>query len=95
MGLTGSTPLTQYAQQNARDISSQDMESWLQNVLGINREYGQGLNNLVSGGQGAANNISNLLAQLGISMGQGAYGAGEGRNQDRGNIIGGLIKLLT
>ena len=95
MGLTGSTPLTQYAQQNARDISSQDMGSWLQNVLGVNKQYGEGLNNLVSGGQGAANNMSNMLAQLAQLMGQGAYGAGAGQNQDRNNIIGGIIKLLT
>lgn len=94
MGLTGSTPLTQFAQQNARDISSQDMGSWLQNVLGINKEYGQGLNNLVSGGQNAANNMSNMLTQLAQLMGQGAYGQRAGQQQDMNNIIGGIIKLL-
>ena len=71
------------------------MNQWLQNVLGVNTQYGQGQQNLISGGQGAANNISNLLAQLGISMGQGAYGQRAGENQDRSNIIGGLLKLFT
>lgn len=93
-GLTGSTPLTQFAQQNAQNISSQDMDQWLQHVLGINSQYGQGLGNLMSGGQGAANNLSNLMSQLGVLMGQGAYGQRTGENQDRSNIIGGLLKLF-
>jgi len=93
-GLTGSTPLTQFAQQNAQNISSQDMNQWLQNVLGVNTQYGSGLNNLISGGQGAANNISSLLSQLGVLMGQGAYGQRAGENQDRSNMIGGLLKLF-
>jgi hypothetical protein len=93
-GLTGSTPLTQFAQQNAQNISSQDMNQWLQNVLGVNAQYGAGLGNLMSGGQGAANNISSLLSQLGVLMGQGAYGQRAGENQDRSNMIGGLLKLF-
>lgn len=93
-GLTGSTPLMMQAQQNAQNISSQDMNQWLQNVLGVNTQYGQGVGNLMSGGQGAANNISNLLSQLGVLMGQGAYGQRAGQNQDTSNIIGGLLKLF-
>jgi hypothetical protein len=77
-GLTGSTALAQQLQQNASNISSQDMNQWLQNVLGINSQYGQGQYNL--GG-----------AKAGIydRIGQGAYGARAGENQDFFNILGG------
>jgi hypothetical protein len=93
-GLTGSTPLMQFAQQNAQDISSKDMNSWLQNVLGINTQYGQGLNNLMTGGQNSANSMSQLQAMLGQLMGQGAFGKRAGENQDRNDVIGGLLKLF-
>lgn len=93
-GLTGSTPLTQFAEQNARDISSQDMNTWLQNVLGVNTQYGAGQQSLISGGQGAANSMSNLMSMLGVLMGQGAYGQRAGENQDRSNTIGGILKLI-
>jgi hypothetical protein len=93
-GLTGSTPLTQFAQQQAQDISSQDMNTWLQNVLGVNTQYGQGLQGLIGGGQQAANSISDLLSKLGQLMGQGAYGAGAGKQQDTSNLIGGLVKMF-
>jgi len=93
-GGIGSTPLMQFAQQNAQNISSQDMNQWLQNVIGVNTQYGQGLNNLMSGGQNAANSMSGISQLLGQLMGQGAYGQRAGENQDRSNIMGGLLKLL-
>lgn len=93
-GLIGSTPLGQANADYAQNISSQDMQSWLGNVLGINNQYGQGQNNLMQGGQQSANQISNLLSQLGQLMGQGAYGQRAGENQDRNNIFGGIGKLF-
>ena len=71
-GLTGSTPLQLQAQQNAANISSQDMNNWLQNVLGINTQYGQGQQNLMAGGQGAANALTSLYGDMGERMGAGA-----------------------
>ena len=93
-GLTGSTPLMQFAAQNARDISSQDMNQWLQNVLGINTQYGQGQETLMHGGQNAANSLSNLAAKLAELMGEGAYGQRAGENQDRNDMIAGLMKMF-
>lgn len=81
-GLTGSTPLAQQLQQNASNISSQDMNTWLQNVLGINTQYGQGQFGL--GGQ-----KSNIFSRLG----EGAYGARTQQNQDFFNILGGAGQL--
>lgn len=90
-GLTGSTPLMQFAQQNAQNISSQDMQDWLGKVLGINTQYGAGLGNLISGGQGSANSLSNLSGQFGQDIAKMAYGKSEAERQQRGGIWGGLF----
>ncbi len=94
-GLTGSTPLSMQTQQNAQNISSQDQNQWLQNALGINKEYGSGMEGLVGRGQNSANMISQLLSHLGEKMGEGKFGQKFGEQQDRNNIFGGLLKLLT
>jgi len=93
-GLTGSTPLQMQAQQNASNISSQDMNQWLQNVLGINTQYGTGQQNLIQGGQSSANALTNLFSNLGQEMGEAAYGKKAGENQDFNNTIGGLLKII-
>lgn len=90
-GLTGSTPLTQFAQQNAQNISSQDMQNWLGNVLGINTQYGTGLQNQVGVGQNAANALTGLTSDFGKSIAEMQYGAKAGDQQDRNSIWGGLF----
>lgn len=57
-GLSGSTPLMEQLQQNAGQIASADQNQWLQNVLGINTQYGQGQNNLVNTGFNAAGKVA-------------------------------------
>jgi hypothetical protein len=94
-GLSGSTLLMQQAQQNASNISSQDMNNWLQNVLGVNQQYGQGQQNLIQGGQNSANSLTNLLSMLGNNMGQAAYGQEAGNQSDFSNILGGLGSLAA
>jgi hypothetical protein len=94
-GLTGSTPFAQQMQQNAANISSQDMNQWLQNVLGINTQYGQGQQNLMTGGQNAANALTNMYGNLGQQMGEAAYGKKAGENQDFWNTIGGGLSLAA
>ena len=93
-GLTGSTPLTQFAEQNARDISSQDLNSWLQNVLGINTQYGAGVNSQITGGQNAANALTNMNTEFGKAMAEAKYGQKAGENQDTSNIWGGIFNAL-
>lgn len=92
-GLTGSTPLTQFAQQNASNISSQDLQNWLSRVLGINTEYGSGLQGQISGGQNAANALTGMYGDMGRQMGAAAYGQEAGRQQDSNNMWGGLFNL--
>ena len=89
-GLMGSTPLMQQMQSNAGQIASQDQNQWLQNVLGVNTQYGQGQQNLMTGGQNAANSLSGIYNQ----MGQGAYGQQAGKQQDFFNTLGGGIGIL-
>jgi hypothetical protein len=93
-GMSGSTPLMQQMQQNAGNIASQDQNQWLQNVLGINTQYGQGQNNLMTGGQNAANSLTNMYNNMGQQMGQAAYGQEAGKNQDRNNMFGGIGSLI-
>lgn len=91
-GLTGSTPLTQFAQQNARDISSQDMNTWLQNVLGINTQYGAGRQSQIAGGQHAADALSQLYQNFGENLAGAKYGSIAGKQKDRNDIWGGLFR---
>lgn len=100
-GLVGSTPLMQQMQQNAAGISSQDMQNWLGQVLGINNQYGAGQQQLMGVGQNAANALTNLYGQMGQNMGEAAYGREAGKEQDRsqgwsglGSMLGGLALAL-
>lgn len=94
MGGIGSTPLTQFAQQQAQGISSQDMSKWLENVLGTNTQALSGYGNLAGMGQNAANKISDLNNQGGENMAGFSYGKRAGDMQDRNNIFGGIGNII-
>lgn len=94
-GLTGSTALQQQAQQNAANISSADMQNWLQNVLGINTQFGAGTGNLVGAGQASANALTNLLGEYGKMFGEQAYNKEAAENNDFWNMIGGGVSLAS
>lgn len=93
-GMIGSTPFAQQLQQNAQNISSGDMQNWLQNVLGINTQYGNAEGNLMGMGANAANSMSNMISRFGEDMGEAAYGQRAGQNQDFNNIISGFAKMF-
>jgi hypothetical protein len=86
-GLTGSTPLMQFAQQNAQNISSQDMNQWLQNVLGVNTQYGQGEFGLMNQGMEAGNSLTNLMQNYMNNQAGLAYGKDAAQQGRTGNII--------
>jgi hypothetical protein len=92
-GMMGSSALMQQQQQNAGQIASGDMNSWLQNVLGINSQYGQGEDNLMKGGQGAANSLTDMYNKMGHQMGEAAYGKEAGKKNDFWNTIGGGLSM--
>lgn len=94
-GLIGSTPFLQQMQQNAENISSADMNQWLQNVLGINTQYGQGEQNLVNMGQNSANVLSNFYGNAAPFMGEQAYNKAAAGQNDMWNTIGGAASLAA
>jgi len=93
VGGIGSTPMAQFMQQNARDISSQDMNQWLQHALGVNTQYGSGLGGLIGSGQGSANSLTDLYSHMGDIMGNAAYGQEKEGQQDFWNMLGGLGQM--
>jgi hypothetical protein len=93
-GMMGSTPFMQASQDYAQNISSKDMNSWLEHVLGINTQYGAGENALMRGGQGAANALTNMYGDMGREMGEAAYGRRAGQNQDRNNMWAGAMDMF-
>lgn len=93
-GLMGSTPLMQQMQQNSSNIASGDMNQWLQNVLGINTQYGQGQKDLMGVGQNAANSLTNMYNNMGQRMGEAAYGKEAGKKNDFWNTVGGIGSMI-
>ena len=93
-GMMGSSALMQQQQQNAGQIASGDMNSWLQNVLGINTQYGQGQSDLMHTGQNAANSLTDMYNQMGGKMGEAAYGKEAGKKNDFWNTIGGGLSMI-
>jgi hypothetical protein len=94
-GLMGSTPMMEQMQQNSANIASGDMNQWLQHVLGINTQYGQGQQSLMQGGQNSANALTNMYGNMGNQMGEAAYGREAGGQQDMWNTIGGIGSLAA
>ncbi len=93
-GMMGSSALMQQQMQNAGTIANEDMNQWLQNVLGINTQYGQGQQNLMTGGQNAANALTQLYSDMGGKMGEAAYGKESGKQNDLWNTIGGGLSTI-
>ncbi len=93
-GTMGSTPMMQQLQQNAGNISSQDQNQWLQNILGINTQYGQGQQNLMSGGQSAANALSGMASNMGNQMGQSSYNKEASKQNNFWNTLGGIGSMI-
>ena len=93
-GMMGSSALMQQQMQNAGQIASGDMNSWLQNVLGINTQYGQGQKGLIDTGQGSANALTNMYENMGNKMGDAAYGKEAGKKNGFWNTIGGGLSML-
>jgi hypothetical protein len=92
-GLSGSTPLTQFAQENSSNLSSADMDKWLQNVLGINNQYGGGLEKLLGMGQNSANTLTSLYENMGNQMGGAAAGSQNYKNKQLNDILSGIFGI--
>lgn len=94
-GLTGSTPLQLQAQENASNIANKDMERWLQDVLGINTQYGSGLQREIGSGQESANQLTRLFSELARQLSAGAFGSKMADMKNTGGMFGDLASIGT
>lgn len=93
-GTLGSTPFAQQLQQNATNISSQDQNNWLQNVVGANNQYGAGLNTQIDRGQHASDILSQLFQTQGNMAGGAAYGDQAWDNQNSDSMWANIAKIF-
>lgn len=75
-------------------LLDQDMQQWLQNVLGIQTTGLQGLENTANRGFGASQSLADLLGNISGSQAGLAYNRQQADRDRTGNIIGGLSGLL-
>ena len=94
-GLIGSSPFAQQLQQNSQNISSQDMNQWLNHVLGINTQFGAGQQGLVGTGQTAANSLTDMYGKQAEGNANLAYNQKAGENQDFWNMLGGGLGIAA
>lgn len=90
-GTQGSTPLALQMQQNAGNISQQDMQNWMQNALGINQQYGNAEGEMMNTGMMSANSLLGLYGNEANAQGEAAAGESAGNNQDQNNFLSGAI----
>ena len=93
-GLIGSTPFQLQSQENAANIASGDMNQWLQNVLGINTQYGAGQQYISGLGADSANKLTALFGQGAKDMSQLAYDKEQANQQHTGGLIGSVLGLF-
>jgi len=89
-GTIGSTPFSNEMAQQSAGISSQDMQNWLSQVLGINSQYGQGWQNAINTGANAAGGRANIFNNRGEMEAGIAGNKAAGRNQRWNDIFGGI-----
>lgn len=93
-GLSGSTPFAQQLQQNANNISSEDQNKWLNNVIGTNNAYGAGLNTQIDREQHASDVLSQLFSNQGNMAGGAAYGDQAWDNQNSNSTWANIAKIF-
>lgn len=93
-GMLGSTPYMQSSENTANAISNQDMQNWMNSVLGVNNQYMNGENSLIHGGENSADWMSRMDSGAARDMGNISYNQSQYRNHGLGNMMGGLIGMF-
>lgn len=92
-GLSGSTPYANEMEQTASNISSQDMDKYFSDIMGINHDYTQGLNTLMSNGQTSANSLTAFLNSLVKGMGRAGALSSVGTAKAGSDELAGLMAM--
>lgn len=90
-GMLGSGANMQDVGNLANNITSQDMQNYFNNMQSQNQMIGGGLNNQLGYGANAANQYSQLAANLLSSLGETQFGQDTSKQQGKNSIIGKLI----
>lgn len=75
-------------------LMGEDMQQWLQNVLGIQGAGLSGFENQANRGFNASQSLANILGSVGGAQAGLAHSRQQAENQRMGNIMGGLGGLL-
>jgi len=98
-GMLGSGAEMQHAAERAQSLRGQDVQNYLNRMLGMRGQYLSGLGGLAGMGEQAAGGIGQMTGQLGQEIGQGYGGIarsdiGEAQQPGiGGQLLGGLGKI--
>lgn len=93
-GMSGSTPYTQQMEQTAANISTEDMDKYFADIMGINQDYTQGLSRLMTGGQQSANALTQFLGSLVKGMGRADAMSQMGKAKAGSDDLAGLMSMV-
>jgi hypothetical protein len=93
-GLSGSTAHMKESANIANKISSQDMQQYLQNILGVGNQYGNSLNTLLGLGTAGAQGTSGALQGMGSQLAQLFGGGAAAQQGQRNQLMSGGLQML-
>lgn len=93
-GLIGSTPYLQASEKIAGDISREDMQNWLQNALGVNKDYMGGYDRMIGRGFDAARNMADIFGNRARDTAQLEYDKSRAGQQRTGGIVGSILDFF-
>lgn len=93
-GMRGSLNDIENESRLADVLMGQDMQNWLQNVLGIQKEGTTGLGHQSDTGFNASTGLSSDLANVLGTQAQLAFQGQTNQNQSRSDLLSGLVKAL-
>jgi|SRR6185503_597746 len=91
-GMRGSFQDQENQAKLVQGLMGEDMQQWLQNVLGVNAQGLSGEQGLYGTGFNASSNLENTLASNLGAQGQYAYAGQAGQNQNRANMLSNILK---
>lgn len=94
-GMLGSGASQKAAADYAQQVTSRDMQNYLQNILGVNSQYLQGLGQMSNTGMQGAQGMAGLYGDLGKAQAEAAYGKANQQQADQSSGIGGMFDIAS